>query len=187
VTFHCCDSVRRNATAEHPTLNGLDYLEVLDRDLPDAHPFRQRTLFLHFLKPVSGLSDDNVRLTGGDRLRDVRVSWVEPGQPAPLALTPEEAALLAALPDADRVLVVRTNSSGDRSTYRLRLVRSPTDDLPPDGIDPPPTSTTWRRTTRASGACCWIGCACSCRGGATAVRPISAWCSLNCSHASATT
>ena len=44
MTFTCCDPLRRNATAAHATLNGLDYLEVLDRDLPDTHEFRQRTL-----------------------------------------------------------------------------------------------------------------------------------------------
>jgi hypothetical protein len=136
VTYHCCDRLRRNATAAHATLNGLDYLEVLDRDLPETHEFRQRTLLLHFLKPFTGLSRDNLRLTGGDRIKDVQIEWADAGQPAPPALTPEETSLLTALPDADRVLVVRTKSTGDRSAYRLRLVRSPTDDLPPDDFDP---------------------------------------------------
>jgi hypothetical protein len=136
VKYHCCDRFRRTATAAHPTLNGLDYLEVLDGDLPATHAFRQRTLFLHFLKPISGLSRDNLRLTGGDRIRDVRIEWAEAGQPTPAALTPEEAALLTALSDADRVLAIRTDSHGDRSTYTLRLVRSPIDDRPPVGIDP---------------------------------------------------
>ena len=87
--FHCCDRFRRNATAAHLTLNGLDYLEVLDRDLPDNHEFRQRTLFLHFLKPFAGITVDNLRLTGGDRIQDVHLEWVEAGQPAPAELTAE--------------------------------------------------------------------------------------------------
>jgi hypothetical protein len=87
----------------------MDYLEVLDRDLPPDHEFRQRTLFLHFLKPVAALDRDNLRLDGGDRVRDVAIEWAEPGVPAPVALTNEERDLLAALPDADRVLVVRTD------------------------------------------------------------------------------
>lgn len=136
MSIHCCDRLRRNAVAAHPTLNGIDYLEVLDRDLPEAHPFRQRTLFLHFLKPIAGLNRDNLRLDGGDRVRGVLIEWAEPGAPAPAVLTAEEAALLAALPDADRVLVVRTDSGGDRSTYRLQLVRSPLDDRAPEGFDP---------------------------------------------------
>ena len=28
--YRCCQQNRRNAVAEHPTLNGIDYLEVLD-------------------------------------------------------------------------------------------------------------------------------------------------------------
>jgi hypothetical protein len=134
--FHCCDRLRRNATAAHPTLNGLDYLEVLDRDLPEAHPFRQRTLLLHFLKPFPSFTRDNLRITGGDRLRDVIVDWADAAQPLPGGLTPQESAIVSALPDADRVLVIRTRSAGDRSTYRLQLVRSPQDDRPPDTVDP---------------------------------------------------
>ena len=134
--YHCCDRLRRNAVAAHPTLNGIDYLEVLDRDLPELHPFRQRTLFLHFLKKITGLNRDNLRLSGGDRVRNVQIEWAAPGVPAPAALTVEEATLLAALPDADHVLVVRTDSTGDRSSYRLQLVRSPLDDRVPAGFDP---------------------------------------------------
>lgn len=134
--YHCCDRLRRNAVAAHPTLNGIDYLEVLDRDLPAAHPFRQRTLFLHFLKPIAGLNRDNLRLSGGDRVRNVSIEWAQPGVPAPAALTAEEAALLAALPDKNQVLVIRSDSTGDRSSYRLQLVRSPLDDRVPAGFDP---------------------------------------------------
>jgi hypothetical protein len=134
--FHCCDRFRRNATAAHPTLNGFDYLEVLDRDLPEDHEFRQRTLFVHFLKPIAGITPVNLRLSGGDRIQDVQIEWAEPGQPAPAALTPQEAGLLSALADEDRTLVIRTDSAGDRSTYTLRLVRSATDDRAPLGFDP---------------------------------------------------
>lgn len=134
--YHCCDRLRRHAVDAHPTLNGIDYLEVLDRDLPQLHPLRQRTLFLHFLKPIGGLDRNNLRLTGGDRVRDVKIEWASPGVPTPAALTSEETGLLVALPDNDRVLVIRTDSTGDRSMYRLQLVRSPLDDRAPDGFDP---------------------------------------------------
>lgn len=134
--YHCCDRFRRNAVDAHPTLNGMDYLEVLDRDLPETHEFRQRTLFLHFLKPIAGLNRDNLRLTGGDRVRDVAIEWAQVGVPTPAALTADESALLTALPHPDRVLVIRTDSTGDRSTYQLRLVRSPLDDRVPVDFDP---------------------------------------------------
>ena len=109
---------------------------MLDRDLPTSHEFRQRTLFVHFLKPILGLDADDLRLTGGDRVRDVRIEWAEPGVPTPASLTQDEASLLTALPDEDRVLVVRTDSTGDRSSYFLQLVASPQADWPPDGFDP---------------------------------------------------
>lgn len=71
MSLHCCDRLRRNAVAAHPTLNGIDYLEVLDRDLPEDHPYRQRTLFLHFLKPFATLDRDNLRLSGGEDRKSV--------------------------------------------------------------------------------------------------------------------
>ena len=37
---------------------------------------------------------------------------------------------------SDRVLVIRTDSTGDHSTYRLHLVRSPLDDRAPLNFDP---------------------------------------------------
>ena len=45
--YHCCDPLRRNAVAAHPTLNGIDHLEVIDKDAPSAD-LRQRTLVLRF-------------------------------------------------------------------------------------------------------------------------------------------
>lgn len=133
--FRCCDQLRRNAVLGL-SINGIDWLEVLDRDLPSGHEFRQRTLLLHMLKPPVGLTAANVRIEGGDRIQPVRVEWMEPGVPPPAGLTAEEAALLAARPDADRILVIRTDSTGDRSKYRLRLVRSMLDDHAPEGVDP---------------------------------------------------
>ena len=67
--YHCCDALRRNAVAAHPTLNGIDYLEVLDNDAPAGSP-RQRTLFLRLLKPVpAGFAAEQVRIEGGERRR----------------------------------------------------------------------------------------------------------------------
>jgi Baseplate J-like protein len=135
--YRCCDQFRRNAVVAHPTLNGLDYVEVIDHDLPESHPFRQRTLLLHFIKPFSGIQRENLRLTGGERIR-VRIEWVAPAEPVPVALTSEEQALLNAITQSERqkILVIRTDSTGDHSTYHLQLVRSLSDDRVPDGFDP---------------------------------------------------
>ncbi len=117
--YFCCDEKRRAAVKAHPALNGMDFLEV--HDGPEVPPaVRQRRLFVHFLKPdgVAGLSADNVRIEGGDRIRDIRV----------VAASPD--------PADPRVLVVAVDRPGDFSTYTLRLVRSADDPTRPAGFDP---------------------------------------------------
>jgi len=136
--YHCCQEKRRNAVADHPTLNGIDYLEVLDQDAPPGSP-RQRTLMLHLLKPVpAGWTPDNVSIAGGERIRDPNIEWVAPAND--LAATPLNAAetdLLSALPNADHVLVIRTESDGDFSDYCLSLRQnSASPPVPPNNFDP---------------------------------------------------
>ncbi|HEY0172793.1 MAG TPA: putative baseplate assembly protein, partial [Pyrinomonadaceae bacterium] len=86
-------------------LTGIDYLEVLDTGEPPAR--RQRALRVHFIRdfnpPPADFSHENVRITGGERIRDVRVE--PPVQ------------FLAA-----DVLEVVVNKPGDFSTYRLSIV-----------------------------------------------------------------
>ena len=49
--YFCCTENRRHRVRNHPTLNGLDYLEVIDlRQLPDGTWVAQ--LALHFLKAL---------------------------------------------------------------------------------------------------------------------------------------
>jgi hypothetical protein len=125
VIYSCCNP-RRRALLRDTTppggapLNGIDFLEVLDDPaLPDA--VRQRTLFLHFVKPlVAPLTAADMRIEGGERIRDVAITGVTPGE-------------------ADNVLAVTVDQPGDFSTYTLRLVKDAMDrrnTLPPDGIDP---------------------------------------------------
>lgn len=112
-----------------PSLNGIDYLEVLDSEAPSEEE-RQRILkvyFVHGLSTVSGaatLDATNVEILGGVRVANVRVVTVEP-----LAGNVAE-------PPADNVLTVMVNEPGDFSTYMLRLVRSSAEPVPPDGFDP---------------------------------------------------
>ena len=134
--FHCCDLLRRNAVAAHATLNGIDYLEVVDRDAPEFE-LRQRTLLLRLLKPVPGtLGKDQLRIDGGERVRDIEIEWVAPASAPPATTSAAEQALYAALPEPDHVLLVRVKPYGDHSSYRLRLVRSALDATPPQGFDP---------------------------------------------------
>jgi hypothetical protein len=135
--YFCQNLGRREAVRNHATLNGIDYLEVLDREAPPGSP-RQRTLLVRCLKAiVPPLSASNVRLDGGVRVTPVQVRWAFPA-PAipPMLLNAAEEAFFAALDEADHVLVVRTDVTGDFSTYRLVLIASPTDSTPPAGFDP---------------------------------------------------
>lgn len=136
--YHCCQEKRRNLVDAHATLNGIDYLEVLDREEPDQ-ALRQRTLMLHLLKPVpDGFSVDNVSITGGERIRDPGIEWVAPADDlAGVPVTPAEAAVFAGLTDPANVLVIRTDVRGDFSDYCLRLQQGPASPpVPPAGFDP---------------------------------------------------
>ena len=115
----CPDERRRALVRATPTVNGIDYLEVLDDDAP-AGVSPQQTLLIHLFRPVpAGLDEDAVRIAGGVRVRDIRPEWAvaATGSVPDPALAP----LLAALPDAANVLVVRTSARGDYATYVLRL------------------------------------------------------------------
>ena len=119
--YTCCDAHRRAAVDAHPTLNGIDWLEVLDVDAPAGSP-RQRTLLVRLLKPVpAGISVANVGIEGGERIRRIGVDWVGTADSPPAQASAAEAALFTALPDADQVVLVRTDADGDFSTYRLTL------------------------------------------------------------------
>jgi hypothetical protein len=134
--YFCQNEKRRQAVREHPTLNGIDYLEVLDHDAPPGSP-RQQTLLVHCLKPLPALTANNVRVEGGVRITPVRVLWAAPGSTLTVPpATAAEQAYVAGLPDPNTILVVRTDSSGDFSRYRLVLVDSPTNPAPPAGFDP---------------------------------------------------
>ncbi len=117
--YFCCDELRR-AELQGGALNGIDFLEVLDHDAP-TEAERQRKLFVHFVNPLAGapLTKDNLRVEGGERLRDIVVTNVTAGVG----------------PDAN-VLTVEVNQSGDYSIYTLRLVQDPQHPQPPDGYDP---------------------------------------------------
>jgi hypothetical protein len=128
--YSCCDDDRRrNAVKAHATLNGIDFLEVRDRDT-DPLEVRQRTLLVHFLKnPTPGeLTEKNVLIEGGERTTDIKVTRVTIGSLTSPPLSPP-----ANAPD---VLVVEVSARGDFSTYTLRIVKNKDDKTPPDNFDP---------------------------------------------------
>jgi hypothetical protein len=121
MNYFCCDDERRRtAVKAHPTLNGIDFLEVRDEPT-DPPPERQRTLLVHFLKDLTPgeLKETNLRIDGGDRIRNIKVTK---------ATSP---------PPADQnILEVNISARGDFSTYTLRLVKDANNDDPPSGFDP---------------------------------------------------
>lgn len=114
--YFCCDKNRRDALIASD-LNGIDFIEVQDDPvLPDEQ--RQRTLLLHFVKPVNGLIDkDNIVICGGERIRNILVDAVAVGTEA-------------------NILQVDVNKAGDFSIYTLSLVLNASDSTVPVGIDP---------------------------------------------------
>jgi hypothetical protein len=102
--LECLDDRRRHEVRRRDH-NGIDYLEVSDD---------QRRLHVYFLGPAPpGLTRDNVRITGGRRVRDVAVLDV--------AVRP------AADPELDTCMEVTLDKPGDFSTYTLCLVDLPGD------------------------------------------------------------
>jgi hypothetical protein len=132
VKYECGDTRRREVIRASGTLNGIDYLEVIDHDAPSAE-LRQRTLVVRLLRPHVGLTATQVRIEGGERLPEVGVEWVARADDLPAG---EDPVLVDGLTPADHFWLVRTEQWGDHSTYTLRLVAGPTDELPPAGFDP---------------------------------------------------
>ncbi|HSS22513.1 MAG TPA: putative baseplate assembly protein [Pyrinomonadaceae bacterium] len=138
IYFCCDDERRRNAVKAHPTLNGIDFIEVDDdHDAPFAA--RQRKLFVHFIEKetapgrqslanlLANLRVENVRIEGGERIKDVAVIRIS---------TAISASPPASPPVADNVLIVEVSKPGDFSTYILRFIKDLKTAEPPAGLDP---------------------------------------------------
>jgi hypothetical protein len=142
-TIYYCQNRRRGEIVDdHPTINGIRYLEVLDQDAVPLGSPRQQTLLVRCYKELpAALNRDNVDIAGGVRITPIQVEWARRASDAgALAaaglISPGEEAYFAALTDPAQVLLVRTEAAGDFSTYTLRLLLSPTSELPPADFDP---------------------------------------------------
>nr|MDQ3283900.1 putative baseplate assembly protein [Acidobacteriota bacterium] len=120
--YRCCDDRRRELVAAQATVNGIDYLEVVDHDAPNPAE-RQRILLVHFVnQPAPALTKQNVLIEGGERVTgivadDVTVQTIK----------------------GEEVLVVHTTARGDYSPYTLRIVKGGTH-VPHPSLDPPLSS-----------------------------------------------
>jgi predicted phage baseplate assembly protein len=129
--YSCCNENRKSA-ALGSSVNGIDYLEVLDHEalLLGASP-RQRTLLVHCLNPIDPIAADwktsNILIEGGESITGITASWVAPAKSPPLLqTTPQEQQYFTTLSDSANVLVIRTSVAGDFSPYTLRLVNDAT-------------------------------------------------------------
>lgn len=138
--FACCSEERRHELRAHAMLNGVDFLEVLDREAP-VPLARQRTLLVRLMKPVppvAQLSVANLFVEGGERITDLQVLWANAAANVSSQQAPNiiERNFYHDLPNADRVLVVRTDRAGDFSPYRLRIGVDRDNRQPLPGFDP---------------------------------------------------
>lgn len=122
----CGSDARRLAVRDHPTMNGIDYLEVRTLELPDGS-YPNPLLLIHCFKPAS-LLQGNILITGGVRVKNVGIEWAF-GAQDPLIKYPDlvsknERDMIDALESPDKVIVARATSKGDFSTYELGLVNS---------------------------------------------------------------
>ena len=113
--YFCCDEEpRRDAVRASNQFNGIDFLEVSD-DPADLIDERQRTLFVHFLNTVAldTLTEKNIRIEGGERIRNIGVVKVT---------RPATASPPSSPPAPPNLLTVEVSTPGDFSRYTLRLV-----------------------------------------------------------------
>jgi hypothetical protein len=66
----CGSELRRSTVRDHPTINGIDYLEVRTEQLQDK-TYPNPLLIIHCFKKVSGLGSNNVLIQGGVRVKNV--------------------------------------------------------------------------------------------------------------------
>ncbi len=111
-----CQNEQRRHRVRQENYNGLDFLELIDK----------KTLKVHFLgKSPKGLTQKNIRITGGQRIRDIGV----------------DAFRLCARKEQylDDCMIITVDKEGDFSTYTLCVVKvedGRQTDEPFPGFDP---------------------------------------------------
>jgi hypothetical protein len=149
--IRCGSDVRRQAVKSSTTTNGIDYLELFESKSMNSI-YRPLLIVYCFKKAgLSNLREENVLVEGGVRLQNIKIQWVRPANTIindiahsnnneiTKDLSSEEKEILKEVgkaSDSSLAIVIRPNSSGDFSTYALRLVRnSGQSGLPPENFD----------------------------------------------------
>jgi len=89
MVYNCCSTERRELIKEHPWLNGIDFIEVIDNP-KDPPKERQTVLLIHFIKDLEegALTRDNFKIEGGVRITDIQITDVLLNPPASPPLCP---------------------------------------------------------------------------------------------------
>jgi hypothetical protein len=134
MTYSCCNENRKAAVLKCASLNGIDFLEVLDHDAIALNSPRQQTLLVYCLNPLTSILSpsassprgpvDEVLIQGGESITNIGIEWVSPASPPPPLASSAEQVYFSKLPNPANILVVRTDKAGDFSTYTLRLVNN---------------------------------------------------------------
>lgn len=111
IKYFCCSDERRNLVKNHPSLNGIDFIEV---------SIDQKTLEVHFIKSLKTtfiddstdetqshyqiLTKDNFFIKGGEKIKNITVNEIE---------KPEE-----------NIIALKLPNGGDFSTYTLHIVQN---------------------------------------------------------------
>jgi hypothetical protein len=136
----CGTEERRFAVKVHQKLNGIDYLEVIALHTHKGSAYSNPLLFVHCFKSIVQLNENNVLFLGGVRRKGIKAEWVHKASQVIANYTEkvseDEFNTIQKIEDPEKVLVIRTNSAGDFSTYELWLVKSvDTPQLPPENFD----------------------------------------------------
>ena len=130
MVYFCCDKFRRNDVKNHSTLNGIDFLEVVDNS-SDPYELRQTTLLVHFLKPLTdgGIKQKNIIIVGGERIADIAIVdvFINPEEEPPSSPPGDE---------ENKILVVKVKEAGDFSTYTFKIIIDEDNKIVPEGFDP---------------------------------------------------
>jgi hypothetical protein len=124
--YICCDERRRAALAAAgapPNISGIDYVEVAAGATTADPTFIDIVLVKPLPLPMAALGGANIAISGGVRFA-----------------APKVAPIVAMIPAAGSVqryrLTIAGNQPTDFSAYRLAIVTSPGNPLPPAFIDP---------------------------------------------------
>jgi Baseplate J-like protein len=114
-SYVCTDTRRRRAVVAS-SLNGIDFVEILDADAPSPAD-RQRLLRVSFLKspPPAGLEPANFVISGGDRITLITVDNIATD---------------------GNTLLLHLSAYGDYSTYQLTIQGAAGSSFDPSTLDP---------------------------------------------------